>query len=444
MNMLTTAAPPRNDDPTALPQLLRDWRRAGLIGLALWALSLGAWMALAPISGAVVGNGAIKVDADRQTVTHRDGGIVAQVLVREGQIVKAGQPLIVLEDARVDSTVELLQAQLDSERLRDSRLAAEAELRTAWVPEGDEAVQAARRAPDALARERAAFEARRGSYMGQLASVRGQLADTQTEIAAYLRNKKASAEGAAMMRDEVQSNEALLAENFVNKTRVLTLKRSLSDYDSRIEAIEADLAKARQRKAELEGRLGTLRLSYVQAAADERRDVTPRVADLESRLRAGQDTAGRQQVLAPVAGRLVGLHVNTVGSAIGPREPIVDIVPSGVPLMVEAHLSPDAVSEVRPGQAAQIRLPGLDHRQFGMIDGRVVNVSPDSLQDAHGGAPYFTVLISPDAAALDQLGRESVTPGMGAEVFIKTSERSAMQFLLQPLTAGMRRGFREH
>ena len=442
MNSATTLL--HADQPGELPVLLHRWRRAGVLAFALWAMASVGWLVLAPISGAVVGYGAIKVDSDRQTVTHRDGGIVAQVLVREGQIVSAGQPLVVLEDARVESTVDLLQAQLDAERLRDARLAAEADLRAAWAPAGNVLQQAARRVPDALARERSAFEARRSTYSGHIASVHGQLADIENEIAAHLRNKAASVEGARMLRDEVESNETLLAENFVNKARVLTLKRSLVDYDSRIEAIEADLAKARQRRAELEGRLVNLRLAYVQAATDERRDTTARVVDLESRLRAGRDTAGRQQVVAPVAGRLVGLRVNTVGSAIGPRETIVDIVPSGVPLMVEARLGPDAVSEVRPGQLAHIRLPGLDHRQEGMIDGRVVNVSPDSLQDPRSGAPYFTVLIAPDAAALDRLGRESVTPGMGAEVFIKTSERSALQFLLQPLTAGMRRGFREH
>jgi HlyD family type I secretion membrane fusion protein len=435
----------RPDDPSALPALLRRWRLRGLVAVALWLAALSAWLVWAPISGAVVGYGAVKVDSDRQAVTHRDGGIVAQVLVREGQVVSQGQTLIVLEDARVDASVELLQTQLDGERLRESRLAAEAALRATWAPDRNGSVAAAaRRAPEALARERATFAARRSTFDGQLAAVRGQLADTETEIAAHQRNTVASAEGAGLMSAEVASNEALLKENFVNQARVDTLRRGLAEYGSRLATIEADLAQARQRKAELDGRLLNLRLAYVQAATDDLRETAARAADLEARLRAGRDTAGRQRVMAPVAGRLVGLRVNTVGSAIGPRDPIVDIVPSGVALLVEAKLAPDAVTDIRPGQAAEIRLLGFGYRQVGLLDGRVVNVSPDSLVDPRSGATYFAVLVEPDAAALARFDRDSITPGMAAEVFVKTSERSTLQFLLEPLTAGMRRGFREH
>ncbi|MDP3613617.1 MAG: HlyD family type I secretion periplasmic adaptor subunit, partial [Rubrivivax sp.] len=332
----------------------------------VWALLLGAWLTWAPISGAVVGYGAVKVESDRLAVTHRDGGIVAQVLVREGQSVTQGQALVVLEDARVDASVDLLQAQLDSERLRRARLHAEAAVATQWSVTGDALVKkAALRAPEALARERAAFEARRRSFEGQLASVRSQLKDTEGEVAAHQRNREALTAAIRLAQEEVTSAQALQRDNFVARARVLSLERALAEYESRGQTIEADQAQARQRGAELQGRLLNLRLAYVQAATDDLRETSARLTDLEARLRAGVDTAVRQRIVAPVAGRLVGLRVNTVGSAVGPREPIVDIVPSDVPLRIEVRLAADAVSEVRPGQMVDIRIPGHSYRYVG-------------------------------------------------------------------------------
>jgi HlyD family type I secretion membrane fusion protein len=427
-----------------MPQLVQRWQRRGLLAIGAWLLAMTAWVVWAPISGAVVGYGAVKVEADRLAVTHRDGGIVAQVLVREGQTVTKGQTLVLLEDARIDASVELLQAQLDSERLRRARLRAEAAVAARWSTAGDaDATAAARRAPEALARERATFEARRRSFEGQLASVRSQLADTEGEIAAHQRNVQASGSAIRLAREEIESAQALQRENFVGRARVLALERTLAEAESRAQTSEAEGAQARQRKAELQGRVLNLRLAYVQNATDELRDTSARVTDLEARLRAGVDTAGRQRIVAPVAGRLVGLRVNTVGSAIGPREPIVDIVPADVPLRIEVRLAADAVSEVQPGQPVDIRLPGHTFRYVGTLEGRVLNVSPDALSDPRSGGTYFSVLVEPLPQALERLRGMTITPGMAAEVFIVTSQRSVLQFLLDPLTAGLRRAFRE-
>jgi HlyD family type I secretion membrane fusion protein len=424
--------------------LLQRWRWLGLSAVGLWLLVFLAWALWAPISGAVVGGGLVKVEANRQSVTHRDGGIVAKVLVREGQIVAKGEPLIVLEDMRVDSTVELLLAQLVAEQLRQSRLEAEAALRPAWtLPAALKGVDSVR-AAEALARERSAFEARRRTLQGQLDSVAGQISDTEAEIKAHQRNNEASQEALKLLREEVASNEQLLAENFVNKTRVMTLKRGLSDYESRIQSTEAELSQARQRRSELNGRQASLKLAYVQTATEDLRETTARIVDIEERLRAGQDAATRQVVTAPVAGRLVDLRVNTVGSAVGAREPIVDVVPSGVPLVVETRVSADAVGEVRVGQVAEVRLLGTKNRSQDLLTGTVTRVSADALVEERSGAPYFAVQVEvplPETALADGSG---LMPGMSAEVYIRTSERTALQFLMDPLTAGLRRSFREH
>lgn len=426
--------------------LLARLRWLGIGAICAWILVFAFWALLAPISGAVIAPGLVKVESSRQTVSHRDGGIVAQILVREGQTVKRGQTLIVLEDARVDTTVDLLQAQLVAEQLRKSRLEAEAAQRPAWTPPAmiEMPGTSGERAREAMTREREAFTARRGALEGQLASVRGQIADTEREIAAHQRNNAASAEGLRLLREEVASNEKLLEENFVNRARVLALRRGVAEYESRIEGIEAELSQARQKKAELAGRLNSLRLAYVQNATEEMREANARIVDLEERLRAGRDAAGRQVVVAPVDGRLVDLKVNTVGSAIGAREPIVDIVPAGLPLVVETRVGAESVTEVRSGQRAEVRLLGTRQRDTPMLDGKVARVSADALLEPRTGMPYFTVQVEVQPPPEGFPAGLALMPGQSTEVYIKTSERTAVEFLMEPLTSGLRRSFKEH
>lgn len=433
-----------NTDTLDLPSMLMRWRRRGLVALAVWLLLFCTWVALAPVSGAAMGQGVFKVADNRKSVTHRDGGIVAQIHVREGDVVRVGQPLLTLEDVRLDASADLLLAQLDAERLRESRLMAESLLMPAWRPEATPGLaEVARRAPEALKRERGSFAARRSALEAQLAAARGQAADAEQEIAAHQQNLKSSAEGARLAREELASNEALLKENYVNRVRVTTLQRTVVEYESRLHAIEAELAQARQARAEIAGRLATVPQAYAQSATDDLRESTGRIVELQARLRAADDTSARQVVVAPVAGRLVDLRIHTAGSAIGPREPIVDIVPEGEALVAEVRLSADAVSGVRAGLTADIRLPGHALRHLGMLEGQVLKVSADALTDPRSGLPYFTVQVAPTAESLQALGSEKIGAGMAVEVFVNTSRRTPLEFLFDPMTSGLRRAFRD-
>jgi HlyD family type I secretion membrane fusion protein len=432
------------DDAAALQRRVRRWALFGTAAVAVWLGLFALWALAAPILGAVVAVGVIKVEANRQLVTHRDGGIVSAILVREGDAVTKGQPLIRLEDARTDATLGALQAQLDAERLRSLRLEAEAALQDAWVPPATADGQAGPRLREALAREQSTFLARRRALNGTLESVRGQIVDTKAEIVATERNIAATTQALALMRDELASNESLLQQEFVNRTRVLGLKRNVAEYESRIAASAAELAQARQRTSELEGRRETARGEFVRVATEELRETSARVVDLEERLRAMQDTVDRNEVLAPVAGLLVNLRVNTVGSAIGAREPIVEVVPSELPLRIEARVGAAAATDVAVGQAASVRLLGTRQRNIGLLPGRVVGISADALADPRSGAEYFAVQVELEPQSIPPEVRHVVRPGGAAEVYLKTSERTALEFLIEPLTAGMARSFREN
>jgi len=422
--------------------VLAQGRRWGGAAIAAWLLAFILWAVWAPIAGAVVGQGLVTVEASRQTVTHRDGGTVREILVREGEVVRRGQTLLLLEDARVDATVDALAAQLATERLRRSRLEAEAALQPSWQARVDDADA---RLGEAIARERAAFDARRRTWQGQSSAARHQITDLDDEIAAHRRHIESSTEAATLLREELASNEALLELNFVNRARVLTIRRGVTEYEARIQASRAEMAQASQRRTELAGRVDSLRDAYVQAASEDLRDASARVVDLEEKLRAAEDSARRQRVDAPTDGRLVDMRVNTVGSAIGPLEPIVDIVPAGQPLVVEVRLAPSAASDVAPGQAAEVRMLSGHQRAEALLPARITHVAGDALTDSRTGQPYVMVQAEVDAAAVAAADMASlVAPGRAAEVYIRTVERSPLGFLVEPLVTGMRRAFREH
>lgn len=449
--MTPNLAPTTTDLPPADP-LGAAWADSGrrLIvagGLAIAAALAGglAWGAFAPLSGAIVAGGLVKVDSHRKTVQHRDGGIVREILVREGDAVAAGQPLLRLDDRRIDASFELTRSQLDALRLKLSRADAERVLAEAWAPpEAWRARLAEPRIAEAASREAALFTSRRTALVSQTRLVREQIDEVRAELAAREREQASVDQALADMQEELAVNESLMDQQYVHKTRVLGLRRNVADYRIKLEGNRAELSKARQRGSDLALRLAGLREAYVQEAATDLRDTSARIVDLEEQLRAAGDAAARLVVSAPVAGRVVDLRVTTVGGAIGPREPVLDIVPDGSPLLVEARVGVDAIGELRPGLGADVRLTAYRQRGTPLVAGRVAYVSADALIDRQDSAPYYLVHVVLDAAALAQAGEVSLRPGMAAEVFVRTRERSALDYLLEPLVAAARRSFREY
>jgi HlyD family type I secretion membrane fusion protein len=438
------AALPALDDAPLLTAIGRTARRGRWVLLA-WGAAMALWALAAPISGGVVASGLVKVEADRQTISHRDGGTVARILAREGQRVAQGQVLVELADTRIDASVELLRGQLAADRLRQSRLEAEAAGAASWTVPEALAAEFAGPGPFAeqAAKERAAFRARRDNLVAQIEGERRQAEDTRTEIAVRLRERDNAARAVAAMKEELALNRQLEAGGFVNRARVLTLERAVSEYETRGFTNEAELAQARQRLGALESRIRALADGLKQQATEELREVGARVADTTQRLRASTEDRERQTIVAPAAGVLVNLRVNTVGSAIGPREPIVDLVPEGAALQVDVRLPVDVAAEVHAGLEAEVRLMSAQARFDRLLPATVLRVSADALADERNGAPYLAVSlgIAPEAMAASDT---RLQPGMAAEVYIKTAERTPMGFLMQPITGYFRRAFKEH
>lgn len=434
--------------PDPLDHRLRHVARRGLWIIAAWVTVFALWAGWAPISGGVVAQGIVKVEANRRSVTHRDGGTVARILVREGQAVRKGDVLVELEDVRIEASVDLLRAQLAADRLRQLRLEAEASGQTAWKVPANLSMEFAdvKRFAEQSAKEHAAFAARQSNLAAQIDGERQQAQDTRTEIEIRLKERENANRAVTLMREELAVNQKLEQEQYVNRARVMAMQRSVSEYESRQFANEAELAQARQRLGALEARVRSLHDGLVQQASEELREISARIADTEQRLRSTSDDRSRQTVIAPESGLLVNLRVNTPGSALGAREPIVDIVPVDAALQVEVRLPLDVAAEVQAGTAAELKLMTANARYERLMTAKVIEVSADALTDERSGAPFLRALlqVTPDAAAGDRLAFDKLRPGMAAEVYIKTTERTPIGFLLEPIGGYFRRAFREH
>jgi HlyD family type I secretion membrane fusion protein len=422
---------------------LRPLARAGLAIIATGIVAFGAWALLAPLSGAVIAPGYVKVDLNRKVVQHQEGGMVRAVRVRDGERVRQGQELVVLDDVRVDAALDLQRTQLDSERAKAARLEAERAYAARPTFPADLVKRAKEpKVAEQLGRETVLFEARRDAIETQIAVLRKQIKETGTEIGALTEQIDAEGRALTLQKDELQANERLLEQGYIQKTRILTLQRAVAEYEARHGEHRAELSKARQRVAELELRVLSMRNTYTQSAADELKETTSRIFDLEERIRPSRDASERQRIVAPIAGEVVGLRVFSAGAVVGPRDVLMEIVPDEKRLIIEARIRPEDVNHVRHGSEADVRLTAYKQRTTPLVQGSVIYVSGDRLVDTQNGAPFYVVHIDVPAKELTQSGLK-LQAGMPAEVFIRTDDRSTFDYLFAPVTSYLRRSMRE-
>jgi len=410
--------------------------RAGLLVIAGGLVAIGVWAYFAPLSGAVIAPGFVKVDLNRKVVQHQEGGIVRAVRVRDGERVAQGQELVLLDDVRIDAQLDLLRTQFDAERAKVARLEAERTLAAKPVFPKDRLKQ------EFVTREEALFRARREALDTQIAVLRRQIRETVEEADALAEQIGAEERALKLQKEELAANQRLLEQGYVQKTRLLTLQRAVAEYEARHSERRAELSKSRQRASELEFRILSMRNTYVQAATDELKESTGKMFDLEERIRPSRDASERQKIAAPIAGEVVGLRVFNAGSVIGPREVLMEIVPKEKRLIIEARIRPEDINHVRAGSEADIRLTAYQSRTTPLVPGAVTYVSGDRLVEQQTGAPYYIVHIDVPEQALGAANLR-LQAGMPAEVFIRTDTRTALDYLLAPVTSYLRRAMRE-
>lgn len=415
------------------------------LGLLLLIVAVGggaAWLCFANLSAAIIAPGYVKVEDNRKTVQHREGGIIKAILVKEGQRVTAGSPLVLLGDESVAAQADSAAAQLDAETAKAARLQAESlgaqqiDLPATLTP-----TNARPSAISAMASERSTFQSKRGALDEQLTLLDEQAAQIRREIHGLQRQAASKRAASALMREEVRTYESLREVGFVSKMQVSRQQRGLQDYEAQHNEYQANIARAKQRLAELGARANGLRSQYRQSAADELPAARARIAALEQQLRASRDAAQRQAILAPIAGKVVDLKVFTVGGVIAPGAALMDVVPEAAPLIIEAKLNVDDVSHARVGMQAEVRFPAYPARAAPLMRGELRHVAADRLTDELTGRPYYLAQV---AISSRSLGSDVyLRPGMSAEVFLLAHERTPLQYLIDPIRNSMRRALRQ-
>lgn len=447
---MNTLAPPLAALLQAGPPAAHERRTLGhlaaalLLPVAIAALLFLAWAAAAPIAGAVVAPATARVELHRKTVQHQEGGIVREILVRDGQAVRAGDALVVITDLRSQAELAQLHDQLLAARVREARAAAE--LRGAARFELPPELAAEAGIAAHLQRERAVFAARRQVLDDQTTLLAAQAREAREQGAALQTQIDNTSRSIRISDEELAINQRLAGEGFVHRTRVLGFERVAADYRTRLGEHQSELASVRQRASELAARAAQLRLSQQSQAADEQRDAAALVRQLEERLRPSRDQVERQTLRAPVDGVVMGLRVAAAGAVVAPREALLEIVPAHEKLVFEARIAPQDIAHVQAGGRAEIKLLGSEARQLGPLPARIVFVSADRDTDAQQGRAWFGITVEVDAAALQGLAAArtaALKPGMPAELYVATGERTLVEYLLQPLGLFAGRALRE-
>jgi HlyD family type I secretion membrane fusion protein len=419
-----------------LRRLLRD----AAVPLAIVAFALAAWSAAAPLSGAVVAPASVKVELNRKTVQHQEGGIVREILVREGQRVRAGEPLLVVGDVRTDAGLELQRDLMRAALARKARAEAESALTPAMnVPPALQVPEAA----EHVARERTLFAARRRALDEQVAALSEQVRQAQAQAAALVASTSAADDSARLAGEELKVNEKLVDEGFINRTRIFQLQRVAADYRSRAAELHAELASVRQRVGEHQTRIAQLRHQYQSQAADDLKEAAAAVREAEQKLLPSNDQAERQLVRSPVDGEVMAVRVAAVGDVVAPRAALLDVVPAHEKLIVEARVRTEDAEYVRKGGAAEVRLFGYDAAAMKPLPARVSFVSPDRVTSEDGRDAWFVATAEVDAAVLRGRSDVRLQPGMPAELFVTTSERTLIEYLAKPFNVFTGRAMRE-
>jgi HlyD family type I secretion membrane fusion protein len=419
-------------------------RVAGRV-LALGLAPVAVWLAVAPLSSAVVANAFVKVDLDRRPVQHAEGGTVREVLVRDGQRVRQGEPLVVLDDVSVDAETNRLTYRVDAERASVARLEAEQSLSAAivWPADLVRAAAADPRLTEQIVKEKALFAARREALGSQSALLRAQRDKVIQERDALRAQIVLAGESLRHQKSELETNRNLLGAGFISATRISQMDATVADYGVKFEEKQSELARAEQRLLDIDLRVKSLEGEYRQQASDQLKVTSGRLSEIQQELRKSRDASKRQVIVAPAAGDVMNLKFNSPGAVVAPREPIADIVPADPRLLIEAHIRTEDVNRVQQGQPAEIRFTAFAYRTTRLVDGKVFYLSPDRLIDRATNQPYYVAMVEADPASLARADDLKLLAGMPAEVYIKGETRTPLQYLLEPVTQVLRRAARE-
>jgi len=422
---------------------LTRWVTKGLVLVVLVVALIGGWGAMANIASAVIASGKVVVESHPKVVQHREGGIVGAIFVGEGDLVASGALLVRLDGTATRANLAIVTKQLTELDARSARLHAIAEgMVSVHFPA---ALEARRTDPEVgaiLAGEEGLFSAHKTMVAEEFHQLEDRIAAYGAELKNYEERGNAASRELALLREEQAGLETLYEKEVISLNRINKGKRGLARLEGEIATTSAYIA-------DVQGRLSESQLSILQLekasrskALEEWRDLQAQRVQLDERRIAADDKLNRLDIKAPQAGMVHGSILHTVGGVVGPGETVMNIVPIDDALVVEGRVSPIDIDEIHLGQKARVRFPALNMRTTPELVGAVVRVGADLTVEQYTDQSYYDIRIVLDADQLAAMEGLGLVPGMPAEVFVQTGERSALSYVLQPLTDQIFRAFR--
>jgi S-layer protein transport system membrane fusion protein len=428
-----------------------DWRvmvriAAGVIVFTF--VVLGGWSAVARIDSAVVAEGAVATESNRKTIQHLEGGIVREILVRDGDVVQQGDTLVRLDPTRNAATDKGFRQQLAIASALQARLMAQRDMADT-IDFGVE-VTAFKDDPlimNAIHDNQSQFDNRHQSLLRGNEVIEQQIAQARDEIRQADLDEKTARQQIDSIGVELPNLKLLLEKGLVALPRVTTLERQLIQVQGQYEGAEISRTKAKEKVAELQARIDQLKQDYRQEAANALPDVRKTVSDARQQLIIANDALQRIEIKAPVTGTVQQLKMFTIGGVIKPGDAILDIVPSSDTLVVRAKVLPIDVDRILPGESVELRIPQFMKFELKPLMGTVRSISRDSIVDtASATGPsqtYFAVEVAVDRASIPEDMRDRLIAGMTLDALIRTQERTVLSYLVAPLRNRLSKSMRE-
>lgn len=446
MSMTATGDQPWHVD---LPRSTRGHTLAGIVIVVVTVLGFGVWGNTAPIAGAIVASGVFVATGQNKIIQHLEGGMIDEIKVREGDTVVPGQILVELD--RTSAKAEMQRLFLRNARLTavDARLQAQVreEAEVHFPPElaSDSKDPQIRSIVNA---QLLAFTAQRNNTNSDIAGIEDSIKALNERIAGSKVQLDGVRRQIALIEEDIKTKEHLLAAGLVRKPEVLLLQRNQANLEGEVGRIMGDIGDAKERIARAVEQINGVRKVAIKTAVEQMHEVRGELADVRERMQSAKGVLDRTTIRAPVKGVVVKLRFHTRGGVVEPGKPIMELLPLDEPLIIEARVRPQDIDSVKHGQEAMVRLTALSQRVTPMVSGDVIYLSADTVADEKkslqtGPTDIYVIRVRLNNAEVVAIHGFHPTPGMPAEVFIKTSERTFFQYIMKPIDDSMSRAFRE-
>ncbi len=418
-----------------------------IIGLAIVVVlagGLGGWASTAEISGALIAPGQIVVESNVKKVQHPTGGVVGEVLARDGDLVKAGDVVVRLDDTVTKASLAIVTKNLDGLWARAARLQAEQQGidKVVFPP------QLLERASDPdvkniIASETKLFEVRVNGRSGQKAQLHERITQLNEEIAGLVAQEKAKDQEISLVEKELVGVRDLYDKHLVQMTRLTTLERDAARLNGERAQFIASRAQAKGKITETELQIIQVDKDMVSDVSKDLRETNDKIGEFVERKVTAEDQLKRTDIRAPQDGMVLQSTVHTVGGVITAGDAIMMIVPQSDDLQVEAKVNPQDIDKLQIGQKTLLRLSAFNQRTTPELNGVVTRVSPDVTTDQRTGQSYYTIRVSMPPQEVARLGDVRLIPGMPVEAFVQTGDRTMLSYLIKPLSDQLMRAFRE-